>query len=185
MASVSKSWEFVLSNEDGVPPSGKVTTEPGGEQARLGINSRAHPEAVERGFFMMPLEQALEFAYDIFKYDYWSQVMGYNIQSQLIASKVADLAFNASPKQAMLFVQRAINALRAKPIKMDGLCGADTLAAVNNTYLDGPEEARLYEAILAQATAFYRELRQKEPEKYSEALEAAWLKRLNKRPDTV
>lgn len=181
MASVSKSWEFVLSNEDGVPPSGKVTTEPGGEQARLGINSRAHPEAVERGFFTMPLEQALEFAYDIFKYDYWSQVMGYNIQSQLVASKVADLAFNVSPKQATLFVQRAVNTLRAKPIKMDGLCGADTLAAVN-TYLDRQDEEWLYGAILGQASTFYTELRTDHPEKYTEALEQAWLARLGKRP---
>jgi lysozyme family protein len=181
MADVHKAWAFVLSNEDATPPTGNVVAEPNGGRARLGINSIAHPEALARGFYSMPLDQALEFAEDIFKYDYWSRILGYSIESQVIASKWADITFNMNAHEATLLVQRAVNSLRLKPIRVDGVCGPDTIASVN-TYLDAEDEERLYAAIIKQGAMFYEELRQEHPERYSEALEQEWLRRLNKRP---
>lgn len=182
MASEQKAWAFVLSNEDTVPPSGKLTREPNGGQARLGINSIAHPEALARGFYAMSLLDALEFAEDIFKYDYWSRIMGYNLENQIIASKLADLSFNESPHEATLLLQRAINALRGnEELGADGHCGPKTIAAVN-TYLDDPDVEALYAAFVARAKDFYEGLRDTHPERYSAAVEAGWMTRLKKRP---
>jgi lysozyme family protein len=185
MADPLKAWQFVLSNEDTVPPSGKVVDEPNGGKARLGINSIAHPEALARGFFSMPLAQALDFAEDIFKYDYWSRILGYNIHPclQIVASKWADLVFNAGIHEGTIIVQRALNSLRGpnQKIKEDGICGPSTIAALN-TLLDEPDVERIYQAIIAAGTAFYAELRTAFPEKYSEALEREWIGRLDRRP---
>ena len=180
MSDVLKAWAFSLSNEDTTPPTGKVVSEPNGGMARLGINSRAHPEAVRDGFYTMGLEAALDYAFDLFKYDYWSMVLGYSMEEQLIASKVTDLAFNCSPRLAIKLVQRAINTLRGnQAIKPDGICGPQTIAAVN-TYLDDVEA--LYAGIIEQGTSFYEELHTHDPVKFPLHLEEEWLERLNKRP---
>jgi lysozyme family protein len=180
MADVNKSWRFVLSNEDSNPPSGRVTTEPGGAMARLGVNSAAWPEAVSDGFYSMSLADALQYAEDLFKYHYWSALCGYSLVSNLIAAKWSDLAYNGGVKESTLLVQRAANTLASPALATDGICGDLTVARVN--MLCGEQEEALYDAIIAQGVTFYEELRAERPEEYSAALEAAWLDRLRIRP---
>lgn len=180
-ADMGKAWAFVLSNEDTTPPSGKVVSEPNGAMARLGINSHWHPEALGDGFYTMPLEQALLYAQKLFQYDYWNMILGYQIGSQVIASKWSDLCFNASPKESTTIVQRAANAVwPAQPITVDGIAGAWTMARVNMIIAEIEEE--FYDAIIAQGKTFYGELLAKHPDKFSPELEAEWLKRLRIRP---
>lgn len=184
MADVQKGWAFTLSNEDKTPPTGKVTTEPNGGKARLGINSIAHPEALERGFYEMPLAEALDYAEDCYKYCYWALILGYNIESQVIASKWADMAFNENPHQATLLVQRALNAVRRAgqlEVKVDGSAGPLTIARVN-TYLDDGDDEVLYQAIAEEGRTFYMDLQAAHPDKYPLTDLASWLHRLGKRP---
>jgi lysozyme family protein len=183
MADVLKAWGFVLKNEDWDPPTGKVTPEPNGGKARLGINSIAHPEAVGRGFYEMPLDQALHYAEDCFKYNYWARIFGYNIDSQLIASKWVDMAFNESPGRATKLVQCAVNSLRRAglpELKVDGECGPLTIAAVNS--YDGEDAEALYAAIVQEASTFYTDLQRSHPNRYDLHTLAAWLARAEKRP---
>jgi lysozyme family protein len=177
MADVDKAWKFVLSNEDTTPPSGKVTPEPNGGIARLGVNSVAHPEALARGFYSMPLPEALTFAEDVFKYEYWARIFGYNINSQLIASKWADLAVNEGCRQGTMLVQRAMNNLGGM-LEVDGICGPSTIAQVNQV-----DAATGCAMIVGVAGAFYQSLAEKYPEKYSQALLREWLQRINKLPE--
>lgn len=182
MADVNKAWQFVLGDEDTVPPTGKVTPEPNGGKARLGINSIAHPEAVARGFYSMPLDEALEYAFDVFKYDYWSRMLGYNIESQVMASKLASMVINQGPKEAITLLQRAINKVRGnEALKVDGCMGPGTLAVLN-TYLDETDVNSLFAALVAQGCVFYEGLRDAHPERYSAEMEAEWIKRMQRRP---
>src|SRR5271170_5795388 len=137
-----------MSDEDATL-SGKAVTDNNGGQVRFGVNSKAHPEAVEAGFYTMLREAALIYAEDLFKYDYWSMILGYAIQEQIIASKIANLAFNCGPPAANKILQRAVNSLRAAnaQIAADGICGDLTIAAVN-TYLDDTDVEALYAAII-------------------------------------
>lgn len=182
MASSDVAWAFVLSNEDVTPPSGKVTREPDGALARLGLNSHWHQEALGDGFYSMPLGDALVYAKRVFVDDYWAMIDGDLIVSQLIATKVADVAFNGSPHEAILLLQRAVNLMRtANKLAEDGMCGDNTIAAVN-TYLDEADETALYGAYLSEGSTFYDELQVRHPEKFSKKLEQEWISRLEKHP---
>lgn len=185
MADEKKAWLFVLGNEDRIPPTGKVTPEPGGGKARLGLNSHWHPEALADGFYEMPLSEALVYAENKFISDYWAMMQGQRLEAQLVATKWVDLAFNGSVKQSTKLVQRAVNCLRsaagANIIAVDGVPGPATVAAVN-TYLDDVDVEALYEQILKQGAAFYDTIQKEHPEKFSEKLESEWLERLEKRP---
>ena len=181
MSDKDKAFSFVMSNEDTVPPSGKATDDGSGSLARLGINSRWNPEALEDGFYRMPLDQALAYAENIFVIDYWDQIQGVKLEGQLVASKYSDLAFNASVDEATKLVQRACNSIwPGQPIKPDGIPGAWTLARVNAIIVE--DEEAPYAALLVQGEHFYEVLRLAHPEKFSEGLEEAWLARIRKRP---
>jgi lysozyme family protein len=181
MASAEKGWEFTVSNED-PEKTGKVITDIDGGMTRFGIDSRSHPEALARGFYSMPTAEALDFAFDIYRYDYWSGVLGYQIESQLIASKIADMAFNEDPHEATLLLQRAVNRLRSadKQLIVDGRCGVLTIAAVN-TYPDQADEEALYASIVYEGAQFYEKLLAEDPDKYQNSY-PGWIRRLNKRP---
>lgn len=171
-----------MSNEDTSPPSGRVTPDGAGAVARLGINSRWHPKAIIEGFYAMPLSQALEYAANIFKYSYWVEIKGYSINAQVIASKFADLAFNASVDQATIIIQRAANRVWpvAGRLTTDGVCGSLTVARIN-LISDGKLQ-NLYDAIIDEGAAFYEVLLVEHPEKFTPAQEGEWIKRLHIMP---
>lgn len=177
MADSHPAWGFVLSNEDPTL-AGAVIRDIDGGMTRFGIDSKSQPGALARGFYSMPHDEALAFAEDLFRGSYWTPILGDDLASQLIASKTADLAFNESPHEATLLLQRAAIANGAS-LTADGCCGPQTVAAVN-----GQDPEALYTALLAQGTAFYELLGQEHPDLYHPRLIAAWLQRLNKRPPT-
>ena len=179
--SCAAAWQFVLSNEDTVPPSGKITAEPNGAQARLGINSHAWPQALSDGFYSMTLADALRYAASIFETYYWRLIEGSQLGTQLIASKVADLAFNAGVAEAGRILQHACNRVFSGPnLGIDGIIGAETVARVSAIVATDAEA--LYNAILAQAAGFYEVLQAKHPDIFTPQLEAAWQRRLQIRP---
>jgi lysozyme family protein len=137
--------------------------------SRFGVNSAAHPQAVRDGFYEMSRDAALQYAEDVYKYDYFQPVNGYGIVSQIIANKFADLAFNESPRQATLIVQRA---LKFADRNIDGVVGTFTLAAIN-----AADPNVLLVSIKAKAKDFYVEVVSKNPEKAADLPE--WLRRVN------
>lgn len=181
MADFDAAWAFVVANEDTTPPSGKVTTEPNGALARLGVNSHAWPEALSDGFYSLPLLEALQYAKNVFKIHYWTMIDGDRQVSQLIASKLSDIAFNAGVYESMLLIQRAANTIwPAQPLFVDGICGAWTMARINMLCCD--HEEQLYDGIVAQGKTFYEALRAYHPSEFPPSLEVAWLARMDKRP---
>ena len=175
MADIKLALTFVLRHED-AELSGVVTTEPNGGKARFGVNSIAHPEAEKQGFYEMSRDAALQWASDLFKYDYWNPVAGYNLADQNVANKVADLAFNTGVHEGTKILQKAINSLRdpGKGVVIDGMAGAHTIAQANAL-----EPAELLKAIKEQAKNFYLQLQAARPNVYSTELRDAWFKRVD------
>lgn len=124
MAFYEPAFNLTMSHEDAAL-SGKISDEPNGGKARLGINSIANPDAVAAGFYTMPVDEALSWAANFYKYRYWVPIQGYSIQNQDVANKIFDLAVNLGIEQAIKLTQRAVGT------QIDGILGQTTLAAIN------------------------------------------------------
>jgi lysozyme family protein len=176
VADLSQAFAFVMRHEDSTL-SGVVETDNDGGKVRLGVNSKSHPRALSDGFYEMPLDQALVYAMDLFKYDYWSAVCGYTIPDQRSANQVADLAFNCGTHEAVKILQRAANyCLPTRSlILVDGEIGPRTLGAVIEVANRSPQE--LLAAIKQYGEQYYRDLARRKPAdaKYLNA----WLSRLD------
>ena len=183
MGDPHKAFQFVLSNECRLKPdgsfNGETITDTDGGMTRYGIDSKSHPEAVHDGFYQMSDADALAYVENIFKYDYFNMVLGYQIEDQVIASKYSDLAFNEYITQATLIMQRSVNSLRTpdKQIQEDGKPGSRTVAAIN-----AADEAALLQAITRFGIAFYSELKQKKPAEYTDKIYANLVSRVEKVP---
>jgi lysozyme family protein len=150
MADVKLCFAYTLHFEDATL-EGKVVPDPSKKDAaavsRFGINSASHPEAVRDGFYEMSRDAALQYAEDVFKFDYFNLCGAYNIEDQDIADKFCDLAFNEGTHEASKLVQQALG-FTGKQV--DGLAGARTIAAIN-----AADSALLMASIKNQAKAFY------------------------------
>lgn len=93
MANFQPAFDYMIRNEDS-RVSGVVTPEPGGGQARLGINSVANPQAVADGFYTMSLQGALMYAENVYQSAYWNGRGLDGIASQQVASKIFDVGVN-------------------------------------------------------------------------------------------
>lgn len=93
MANFAPAFSYMIRNED-AKVSGEVTAEPGGGQARLGINSIANPQAVTDGFYTMSLPAALMYAESIYHSEYWDGRGFDDFTSQQVASKIFDAGVN-------------------------------------------------------------------------------------------
>ncbi|MCF2875430.1 MULTISPECIES: glycoside hydrolase family 108 protein [unclassified Tenacibaculum] len=71
-------------------------------------------------------------AHILFKNEFWDKVLGDYIDSQEVAETIADHAINSQPYKITKIVQRVLNNEFGKNLKVDGLFGAKTLAAVNS-----------------------------------------------------
>src|SRR6185312_10015440 len=113
MASPEIAFKLTMLNEDRTL-SGRITPDParGDDKAlaRFGVNSAAHPKAVTDGLYRknpdgtpwMPNGTAYLYAADVFKYEYFSKIGGYQIKDQSIANKYVDIAFEAGVGEATL-----------------------------------------------------------------------------------
>lgn len=172
MANPVVGFFFTEKNEDSTY-SGVISPEPNGAKARFGINSLAHPEAVTDGFYEMPKAAAWAYAMKIYIMKYWNVVQGDDINSQLLANKIADLSFDMNPPEVVKIVQRAANfVIGHVELKVDGVMGPKTLAQVN-----GLDNILLYNAIKAYAKQRYEDIARANPEdqKYLKG----WLKRVD------
>jgi len=105
-----------------------------------------------------------------YKTDYWLSYYS-DILSQMIATKVFDMAVNMGHKQAHTLVQRALRAVGQR-VGVDGRFGPKTLAAIN---MANPE--CLLAAIRATQSAFYVYLSQRKPK--LKVFLNGWLRRAN------
>jgi len=172
MASVLHGFIFTMKNEDPAL-SGVVVPEPRGAKARFGVNSIAHPEALTDGFYEMPKAEAWCYAMRIFIEFYWNKVRGDEINTQLLANKIADLGYVMGPDKATEIVQRAANQVIGQPeLKVDGDLGPKTLAQVN-----GLDRILLYDAIKDFAKHRFEEIATANPDE-QQYLDG-WLKRVD------
>lgn len=148
----------MLAHEDSTL-SGKVTPDPtkndSSAVSRFGVNSASHPEAVKEGFFEMSRDAALQYAEDIFKFDYFNMVGGSNIAEQDICNKLCDLAFNMGVHQACEVMQQALADVEDwdPAVVIDGICGSRTVALINATPSD-----KLMDSVKQRAREFYMAL---------------------------
>lgn len=93
--------------------------DPGGETI-YGLSRNYHPDAWANG------RPSIEKAKSIYKRDYWDSCHCDQLPPQL-ALMVFDSAINQGPKQAIRFLQRALN------VEDDGIIGPQTLKAAHKS----------------------------------------------------
>lgn len=167
----------MMSNEDATR-EGTVTSDPTVRNrsavARLGVNSDAHPEAVDVGFYTMPLTDAIEWAAKLYRTNYWETILGPQIIDQDVANKFFDLGVNEGTMEITKIVQRSANFLATSPsLIVDGKMGPATLAQVN-----AAAPGAMLTAIKRYAEDFYRSwaMRTSQPDRVLTAM----LNRVNK-----
>jgi lysozyme family protein len=183
MADAHKGFLWTMAQECNVLADGSfddaTITDTDGGLTRLGVDSRSHPHAVTDGFYQMSKFDALNYAERIYTACYWDLVSGSSIESQMVASKYADLAFNSGINEATKIVQRAVNSCRQVRdlIMVDGIPGWRTTAAVNAV-----DANRLMAAIIGFGETFYQELYRAHTAIFSSSILNGWLRRLDRIP---
>lgn len=142
MADFKLAFENTMNYED-AGRTGIVTGEPGGAQARLGINSKYNPDMPD-GFWTCPVAQALEMAAIREEARYWKPLKLDQVNSQELANKLFDIAINTSNREAAVLVQRAVG------VPDDGVIGPQTLAAINEA-----DVATVHDALRKESAAYY------------------------------
>jgi lysozyme family protein len=150
--------------EDDPAHPGRVSAEPHGGRARLGVNSLAHPELPD-DFWTGSYEHALEFAEKLFERDYWAPLKLGSVISQDVANKIYDIAVNQGVGTAAKMIQEVAG------VRVDGQIGPVTLLALNQT---DPEIA--FKKLCDAAAARHRHLAEMNPGVYGQWLRA-WLER--------
>lgn len=154
----------MIRNEDS-QVSGVVTPEPGGGQARLGINSVANPQAVADGFYTMSLTDALSYAENVYQTQYWNGRGIDGITSQQVASKVFDVGVNMGNGGVVAVLHSTQ--------------GVDSSNVVSSINAIKPEDFLV--SFVATLKAHYQAIVNSNPVKYQKYLNA-WLSRAIKLP---
>jgi lysozyme family protein len=124
------SFNYVLDSEDATR-SGRVTPEPNGGRARLGINSVYHPE-MPAEFWTCPVAQALPMAETTYNQWYWSVLKLDATADQQVANKLLDSGFWMGVGRAARWAQQAVNALtNANTLDVDDVLGPLSWHAIN------------------------------------------------------
>ena len=167
MANFDEALTFVLRNED--PHLSGIVTEDSGGRTRYGIAERFHPELGDE-FYDGPAEAALEMAREIYRQEYWRPICGEEIVNQGVATKLLDMAVNMGVRQAVVLCQRSLNAIGKFSLVEDGVCGLQTLEAMNRCF---PENLLIQ--LREVCAGFYRHLAAVRPE--SQKYLRGWLAR--------
>lgn len=130
-----QAFDMLLKHEGGFSSH---AADPGGK-TRFGITEAVAREAGYRGDMR---ELPLDLAKRIYKDRYWDAVRAEELP-EAIRYAVFDAAVNSGPRQAILWLQRAVG------VKDDGIIGPQTLAAVR-----AADPERLLRRILAQRLRF-------------------------------
>lgn len=150
MTNFDEALAFVLRNED--PRLSGVVTRDSGGRTRFGIAERFHPELGD-AFYAGPPHEALEKAREIYRFEYWREIRGDDIENQQVAAKLLDMAVNLGVRQAIVLCQRALNATDEDDLAADGVLGERTLDAVNRC-----DPALLLEHLRGACADFYHHL---------------------------
>lgn len=97
-------------------------TDRGGE-TKFGISKRAYPH-------LNIAELTLDEATELFKKDYWDNLLLDNCDSAPVAHKLFDIGVNMGTERAARIAQNAL-VLMGENVKIDGLLGPLTMAAIN------------------------------------------------------
>lgn len=135
----TKAFNFMLKNEGGFSNHSK---DKGGETL-YGVSSRFFPETYK---LLRNATDDLEVQQILFKFyynEFWNPLYA-QIRSERLAIRLFDLGVNLGVKSAVKVLQRPLN------VKVDGIFGKKTLAAVN--LYD------IYGDFIAEADKYYRSL---------------------------
>ncbi|UQZ90706.1 hypothetical protein C4J81_16445 [Deltaproteobacteria bacterium Smac51] len=94
----------------------------------------------------------------------------------LITAKLFDTSINVGQKQAVKFLQRAVNQMNAAgPLVVDGAAGPKTIHALAFTLISPDDEQRMLQLLVRAQEEYYREIVRKRPnqQKYLKG----WLRR--------
>ncbi|WP_026465062.1 glycoside hydrolase family 108 protein [Adhaeribacter aquaticus] len=99
-----------------------------------------------------------------YKIHFWDVNLLDQVQNQEVANEIFDTGVNMGPGVPVRFVQRAINFLNkggqlAPNLKVDGVCGPATVAAINQY----PYPTRLLKTLNGLQVARYVEIVEKDP----------------------
>ncbi len=118
------------------------------------------------------IELSKEKAKDFYK-EIWQKNKYWQINDQLIATKLFDLAINMGEGRANRLIQYAVNTILKDDIIVDGVIGPKSIKAINACH-----PALLMNALITKAEEYYRSLPQQNP-KLSIFLKG-WLNRLHR-----
>jgi len=174
MADSGPAFEFTMRWEDpdlkGDVHPDPTDTDPNAVE-RWGLNSHWFPNLVAQGYFTsMSKEDSFRIAQHVYEANYFGRILGWQIQDQSIATKIADLAYNEGCEEATKITQRAVNSLQTGltiALAVDGQFGKGTLTAVNLA-----QPADLLAAIKGYAEDFYRSwaIRENKPDSELQSL---------------
>ena len=116
----NKAVEIVLSHEAGYVND---PDDPGGE-TKFGISKKAYPDLDIQN---LTRDDAIEIYYR----DWWLKYRYCELRDDQLAGKVFDLSVNMGPAAAHTHLQLAVMKTSDKIIKLDGIIGPQTIAAVN------------------------------------------------------
>lgn len=151
--------EVVLKHEGGYVNN---PNDPGGE-TKYGISKRSYPHLDIKN---LTKEQATQIYYD----DWWQKYRYGEIKDLAVATKVFDLSVNMGPSAAHRILQRAVNFVSAAELKVDGILGPLTLAAVN-----AADPEKVLQMMRYKAAEYYHALAKRSAE--SRVFLLGWLNR--------
>lgn len=122
--------------------------DPGGI-TNWGISLRSYPHLGSDGIRNLTKEQATEIYYK----DWWIRYKYNQIENLTIATKILDIAVNIGPVNANRILQRAVNFLADDVLKVDGVLGPKTFAAVKSCRAD-----KLHKVLQFKIAEYYHAL---------------------------
>lgn len=99
--------------------------------AIAGINSGAWPAEYAK-IADQPQEKRGPLVALFYQSKFWTPLLIGGIESQDVANRVLDAVVNMGPSSAIRLLQEAVNLASVTQVKVDGLMGPSTLAAVNS-----------------------------------------------------
>lgn len=159
MADLKVALQTVFGNEGGYVNN---PHDPGGE-TKFGIAKKYHPEVDIKN---LTIDQAA----DIYRREYWKFD---RLQSQVVATKVFDIAVNDGVGQAIKLLQRAVAYVKGVTLADDGLMGLVTIAMTNAC-----DEGKLLSELRARACWFYAIIELRKPDALEdETFMLGWMRR--------
>lgn len=156
MAEFVPAFDYLLESED---PSHQFADVPDNKgRAIAGINSLAWPQdyaAVKA----LPQAQRAAAVAAFYQSKFWVPMKLEPLASQDVANRVLDQGVNGGMREAVLLLQRAVNAVDSASVTVDGWMGPATIAAANAV-----DAGKLLDAYREARANFYQQVVEAHPE---------------------